>query len=116
VALEPLLPGASLVVAYGSGTVANALLAGVPLLLVPRWAEQHLTALRVEALGAGLVARARGTQPSFQSLLERLLAEPGYRAAARNFAARYSGYDAAETVTRIVGTIEEEVCHQREGR
>ena len=104
--LGPLLPTADLVIAYGSGTVAQALLAGIPLLLVPRWAEQYLSALRVEALGAGLVVRGKGPPPSYPALLERLQSDPQYRTAARRFATQYAGFNAAESVSRLASIIE----------
>ena len=52
--LAPLLERADLAVGYGnSGFSTQALLAGVPLAMRPRYVEQALLARRVEALGAG---------------------------------------------------------------
>ena len=104
VAINPLLAEASLIIAYGSGTVASALLAGAPVLLIPRWAEQYLTALRVEALGAGLAVRGNGLS-SYPAVLEQLLSDPQYRTAAQRFAAKYTGHDAEQAITRIVNVI-----------
>ncbi len=105
VAINPLLAEANLIIAYGSGMVASALLAGVPLLLTPRWAEQYLTALRVEALGAGLIVRSSGLPQSYPALLERLLSERQYRDAASRFAARHAGFNEEEAISRIAGLV-----------
>jgi Erythromycin biosynthesis protein CIII-like, C-terminal domain len=106
VALEPLLPKADLVIAYGSGTVAASLLAGVPLLLLPRWAEQYLGARRVETLGAGIVVRAKERAPSYPALIETLLSDPKYRRAARSFAAKHADFRPARSVDRVVSAID----------
>lgn len=90
--LEPLLPAADLVISHGSGTAAPALLAGVPLLLLPRWAEQHLAALRVQSIGAGLIAVGSAAPQSYRTQIDRLLLEPVYREAARRFAERHSEF------------------------
>jgi len=105
VALDSLLPEANLIVAYGSGTVASALLAGIPLLLIPRWAEQYLTARCVESLGAGLVVRANDTTSSYPALLERLLSDPQFHTAARAFAVRYADFDPEQPINRILQMI-----------
>ena len=110
VALEPLLPTADLVIAYGSGTTAATLLAGVPLLLLPRWAEQYLGARRVEALGAGIVVRAKGPAPSYPEVIRTLLSDPRYRAAASQLAAKYVDFSSERSIARIVSTLERVIC------
>jgi len=107
VSIEPLLPAADLVIGYGSGIVAIALLAGIPLLVVPRSAEQFLTALRVEALGAGLALKGHPTQANYASALNTLLAEPRFRTAAKQFANKYAGFNPEQAVNRIVDAIED---------
>jgi hypothetical protein len=107
VALEPLLCEADLVVAYGSGTIAASLLAGVPLLLLPRWAEQYLGARRVEALGAGLVVRAKGPAPSYPAVIRTLLWDPKHRTAARRLAEKYAEFSPDRSVARIVSAVEQ---------
>lgn len=106
VALEPLLPAADLVIAYGSGTTAASLLAGVPLLLLPRWAEQYLGARSVEALGAGIVVRAKGPAPRYPEVIRTLLSDPMYRAAASQLAAKYVDFSSERSIARIVSTLE----------
>lgn len=46
--LQTLLPGADLVVTHGSGTVVDAVSAGVPVLVVPGVTEQYLAGIRAE--------------------------------------------------------------------
>ncbi|MDR3391635.1 MAG: glycosyltransferase [Sulfuriferula sp.] len=116
VTLEPLLTSADLVIGYGSGTVAAALLAGVPLLVIPRWSEQYLTALRVEALGAGLPVRGKQTQASYAAMIVTLLSEPGFRTAAKQFAKKYEGFDTEQAVTCVVDSIQSAIAHNELGQ
>ena len=113
VSLTPLLPSVDLVIGYGSGTVATALLAGVPLLLVPRWSEQLLTALRVEALGAGLSVKGKPSQETFSSAINALLTDPGIQAAAKRFAKKYESFNIEQAVNGIVDTIYSVIPHDR---
>ena len=105
VSIEPLLSSSDLIIGYGSGLVASALLAGAPLLLVPQWTEQYLTAKRVEALGAGLMVQGKPTQRAYSSMIGTLL-QPTFRAAAKCFAEKYSSFDNEEAITRIVDIIQ----------
>jgi UDP:flavonoid glycosyltransferase YjiC (YdhE family) len=72
----------------GSGTVATALHAGRPVLMLPMHMEQLLSARRVQALGAGLYL----TEDRIDQLgaaLQRLTGQPGFTEAARSFARRH---------------------------
>lgn len=111
VSIEPLLSSADLVIGYGSGIVAVALLAGVPLLVIPRWSEQYLTAIRVEALGAGLFVREKPTQATYSSVITTLITQASFKAAAQRFAKKYEGFNAEQAVTRIVDTIQSVIPH-----
>lgn len=71
----------------GHGSTAELLLAGVPLLLLPLYAEQELMAMNVERLGAGLAAPRRHPGPMARKL-DRLHAEPAFRVAAEAFGRR----------------------------
>lgn len=90
--LRQTLPQVRLVVCHaGMGTVSQALKAGLPLLLLPRNPEQIGTALRVAAMGAGIVLRGTVKHDELIAALDRglndgALAE-GARTAARRFAA-----------------------------
>ncbi|MHB1533126.1 MAG: glycosyltransferase [Acidimicrobiales bacterium] len=86
---------ADLVVCHGgSGTTFGALLAGVPLVICPLFADQPKNAALVQAAGAGIAAPGsadgsgglRGLGPAdvapLRETIERILAEPAYRQAA----------------------------------
>jgi UDP:flavonoid glycosyltransferase YjiC (YdhE family) len=61
---------ASLVVTHGgSGTTLGALAAGLPLVVVPLFADQPDNARRVEAVGAGVVAEPAGVRKGIETVL-----------------------------------------------
>ena len=87
--LDRLAADADLCVTYGAeGTIAMFLLAGVPQLVLPWQVESHMAARRIEAIGAGVALRGKQTAQQVVELLERVLTEPGFRAAARGFMER----------------------------
>ena len=110
VALGPLLPEADLVIGSGSGTAAASLLAGVPLLLVPQWAEQRLVALRVEALGAGVVGQSKTAPSSYPALIERVLSQPEFRLSASRFAEKYKAFRVGGAAERVVDAIQRAIA------
>jgi UDP:flavonoid glycosyltransferase YjiC (YdhE family) len=63
----------------GSGTVLGALAAGVPLAILPLFADQPYNARRVEEIGAGI---AVGSAEEITGAVKRLLEDPSHRAAA----------------------------------
>ena len=73
----------------GFGTTLQALAAGMPSVVVPLFADQPYNAARIAAVGAGVAldggipAVADGLGPA----IERVLADPSYRAGARRIAA-----------------------------
>jgi hypothetical protein len=73
------LAQASAVVCHGgSGTTLGALAAGLPLVVVPLFADQPYNAIRVAAVGAGVVAAL----DDVRAATERVLADERYRTAA----------------------------------
>ena len=104
--MDRLLPGADLAITNGAGTIPTCLLAGVPVLVLPHFVEQYLAGVRVQALGAGLVATGPQTMMSCAALLAQLLANPGFRETARAFAQRYAGHDREATGRRIFAALE----------
>jgi UDP:flavonoid glycosyltransferase YjiC (YdhE family) len=111
------LAEAALVVAQGgSGTTFDTLAAGVPLVLVPLFADQLVNAERVAAAGAALVvepdrgaARGMGTlgpqhRPRLRAAIETILGDPSYARAARRIADEMRALPAIDellaTVTR----------------
>ena len=93
--LTALLPSADMAVTYGAGTIATCLLAGVPVLMVPRVVEQYLAGLALERTGAGLLLREQRTQPNCAALLDRLLNESTWHQAARAFATAHADFSMA---------------------
>jgi UDP:flavonoid glycosyltransferase YjiC (YdhE family) len=65
----------------GFGTTHGALLAAVPQVVVPLFADQPDNARRIEALGAGLTAD-KSDPAAIRAAVERLLEEPSFRLAA----------------------------------
>ena len=84
VAHAALFPHCAAVVSHGgSGTVVDALAAGLPQVVLPMGADQPLNAARVEALGAGIVLDVpRSTPAEIGAAVRTVLEEPAYRAAA----------------------------------
>ncbi|MEV0891781.1 macrolide family glycosyltransferase [Promicromonospora sp. NPDC050262] len=81
--LQVLAQAALFVTHGGMNSVNEAMLAGVPTLVVPQGADQPLVAQRVVELGAGLALGTQDATPeSVYTLARRLLREPRFRAAA----------------------------------
>lgn len=91
----------------GLGGVHEALLAGVPMLLVPQMSEQAMVATRVAELGAGIALGVRDlTHEAIRNAVQRLMVDPAFRDAASQLGAslrRDAASDmAADTVIRFV--------------
>jgi UDP:flavonoid glycosyltransferase YjiC (YdhE family) len=101
---DDVMPHAAAVVCHGgSGTVRGALAGGVPMAVVPLFADQPHNARRVEAIGAGIAVEAREIA-NLPGVVGRLLSEPGYRATARRAAAEVEALpsvDAAIEALRV---------------
>lgn len=101
-----LLPQANLVVTHGGAALtAQALMTGVPLLVVPRFVEQEMSARRVADSGAALVVGAQRLGVEFAKALTRMLAEPSFALAARSLRYRFGKHEparAVDTIARIV--------------
>jgi UDP:flavonoid glycosyltransferase YjiC (YdhE family) len=102
-----LLPDTDTVVGYGSlGLIAESLLVGVPMLLVPLQVEHRLNALKVEQLGAAAMVSERRTVPHFRSRLEHSLLGMGNRRVISQLAKQYSFFEAdAATESVVVGIV-----------
>src|SRR5690349_19028544 len=83
------LPHCSAVITHGGhGTVMKALIAGVPLVVVPLGRDQPGNAGRVVHAGAGTRLRKNATASALRTAVSRVTDDPRYRAAARPMAAR----------------------------
>lgn len=106
VALDSLLGEADAMIGYASvGTVTEALLKGVPLLMIPATVEQYLCAKRVEAIGAGMVIDDACERERIREDLATLLAEASYKASANAFAARHSATSARQAAATAAQLI-----------
>jgi UDP:flavonoid glycosyltransferase YjiC (YdhE family) len=91
------LPRADLVVCHGgSGTTYGALAAGVPLVVVPVFADQFVNSQVVAASGAGVVAGPRA--PAIAAAMVTVLQESQYREAAGRVAGEMAGAPAVDEV------------------
>lgn len=104
-ALSPMLSSATLAVVYGTGTMSDALLAGVPLLMVPQVIEQALVAERIEALGAGMLWRAPRTATGASDILRSALSSADLKRAAERFAGKYHNFSPSQAAERVSESI-----------
>jgi len=110
------LARADVVVCHGgSGTAFGALAAGVPLIVVPLFADQFENGRRIEASGAGLVVKAssvplEGSRPALgdedvariADATRAVLGDPSFRGAARRIAGEM---EAAPSVDEILTAL-----------
>jgi UDP:flavonoid glycosyltransferase YjiC (YdhE family) len=99
-----LMPHVAAMVCHGgSGTVTMGLAGGVPMAVVPLFADQPWNAERVDALGAGIALD--GGPEAIAGLREavvRLTGDPGYHATARRIAAEMAGLPPVDAAVGIV--------------
>jgi len=79
---EVLRHAAAAVTHGGHGTVAKALAAGVPLVVMPMGRDQGDNAARVVAHGAGIRLKRTASETTIAEAVERVLGEPSFRLAA----------------------------------
>lgn len=99
------LPHAAAVVCHGgSGTTLGALAAGVPLVIMPLFADQPENARRVAAVGAGL-AVAPPNAVALRDALEAVLADDAFRTAARRLAAEMRALPPADAAVECLSRL-----------
>lgn len=101
---DGLLDTADLVIASGSGTLTSTLLAGIPMLSLPLSAEQTMFAVRVEEMGTGMAVSAEA-RAGLSDAIHRLLNDAPFRAAARQFAAKYAGFSMEFAMRTVIDAI-----------
>jgi hypothetical protein len=107
VRMERVLEQCDLVVCHaGHGTVAAALLAGRPLLLIPDHVEQLLLARKVVALGVAKMVNP-DSRPSFGRLIGDILQHTEFAAAAHEFARKYEHFAGVTPQRAIAARCEE---------
>lgn len=107
IAFDGLLNGADAFVSYGgSGSICQALRAGVPIVIVPCFIEQYLTAKRAEGIGTAVVVETNRSRENFDQALAEVLGDERYRSNARIFAERYVNFDTSQAIERAASAIE----------
>jgi UDP:flavonoid glycosyltransferase YjiC (YdhE family) len=107
VALDKALRESAFAICHaGESTVSQSLLAGVPLLMLPRTAESFLTARRVRRLGAGINVNEMARPLDWDAVVGRMLEERDFRVAAQAFARRHADAAADRQAETIAGVLE----------
>ena len=97
---------AGIAIGHGNnGTTTQLLLRGVPQLLMPLNLEQFIISRRVEATGAGLLAKPDSAE-HIKRQLTNVLNAPRIAAAAAAFAAKYEAFNGHTSATSIVEELE----------
>ncbi|WP_077038235.1 glycosyltransferase [Pelomonas sp. KK5] len=105
---EVFADGCALCVCHGGeATLAQALLAGVPLLLLPMHAEQFLISRRVEQAGCGINAAQRRRPQDWAALVREALDAPAWREGAQHFARAHAGFTQQGLAARLADAFEE---------
>jgi len=91
----------------GEATLAQSLVAGVPVLLLPTQSEQFLIARQVDKMGAGINAASRPRPVDYVSVIGSMLGATSHRAAAHVFASRYGGFTPRQHTLDLVDEFEQ---------
>ncbi|WP_342116856.1 glycosyltransferase [Pseudoduganella sp. OTU4001] len=90
----------------GEGTVTHAMLAAVPMLLLPTQLERYLLAQRLEAAGVAINGGRMPGAVDWRSVVRSLLMDGRTLMAARNAATRYAGFSHGQMAGRLVARLE----------
>jgi UDP:flavonoid glycosyltransferase YjiC (YdhE family) len=91
----------------GGNTALAFLLAGTPVVILPNQIEPFLQGLRVQQMGAGLVADLDTAQEALPVLLARALIDSSLRDRAAEFALRYQGVSGEPQLQKMASRLEE---------
>jgi UDP:flavonoid glycosyltransferase YjiC (YdhE family) len=97
---EAILPTVSLVVGHGGhSTTMKAVIAGVPVLVIPMHPlmDQPMIGAAIQDAGLGLTVKKRASSAKLHSAIASILGEPHYKATALETAARQRAENGAET-------------------
>jgi len=111
VSIDEILPQADLMISQGgSGTMAQSLLSGVPMLVLPHHVEQYLVAHRVNELGASIICEpAERSTERITACLDELVQIESYRESAQAFAAKHADFDFNAPVLATVSALEAKI-------
>ena len=103
---DVLAHAAAAVVHGGSGSTLGAIAAGVPLVVVPLFADQPENARRVAEVGAGIAVEPNRDEPKatvapLRDAIQSVLAEPAYRERARALADELSAEPPVDDATLL---------------
>ena len=90
----------------GEATVAAALLAGVPVFMMPTQTEQFLAARSAELACLGINASSRKRPLDYVSLIQPLLQDGTHRQGAMAFSQKYSAYSTLGQARELLNQIE----------
>jgi hypothetical protein len=108
VRMDRALQQCAAVITYGGhGTVAGSLLAGKPVLNLPKNTEQLLVSRNAARTGAGAILSAEIQGQDMSAAIARLIDTPDFAAAAKAFAASHTGLDTAHACTSLVAAVED---------
>jgi hypothetical protein len=106
VRMDMVLQDCTAVITYGGhGTVAGSLLAGKPVLNLPRNTEQLLVSRNAARAGAGMIASAEIQGQDMTEAIARLVENPDLSVAAKAIARRNAGLDVSGACGRLVQVI-----------
>lgn len=107
-----LLPQAHLVITGGVATTTTALLAGLPVLFVPRTLEQHLMASVLNQTGAGKVTADGQSVDQIARDISELMESTHYKQAALQIAMKYLGVEFVNNATVLLASDIPEKNHE----
>jgi UDP:flavonoid glycosyltransferase YjiC (YdhE family) len=96
----------------GGNTTLTFLLAGTPVVLLPNQIEPFMQGLRIQQMGAGLVADLDAFPNALPALLAQALADTTLKARAKEFASRYQGFSGAQLLQNMASRVEELALRQ----
>ena len=106
VGLQQVLPQTRLVISNGGGALTSqALLGGVPMLMLPAHTEQLMQSICVERLGAGRTIGMQRDRSTIASAIGEVLNSTQYQIKARAFAQKYASYDSSESVKSAAHSV-----------
>jgi MGT family glycosyltransferase len=102
-----ILPYVDVLVAYASyGTVTQALSFGVPMVVAGKGEDKPEVAARVTWTGCGIdLATDDPTPEQVRDAVDRILAQPAYRARAGELAQEFARHDTAHEVTKLLEAL-----------
>jgi hypothetical protein len=95
-----------LAILHAGHSTARFLLAGKPVLVLPLAGEQELMTRNIVRLGVGEMVHPERLEP-LPHVIDRLLGEKRYRAAAEEFAKRYAAWKPERQLERVVERLEQ---------